>query len=314
MVNENRPGVVVLSRNGTSPYEFPADIGDPFPDGATTHCVFTDTLDNPIADIAGAVFPSRIQYMFAHEDVGAVKRGFNFEAFIVIDGVEYMQRYGKVVRREATFEYVSTAVDQTQPVYVSGDFTLAIPGQLGARYAQVWNSAVIIENSGSTPNAMGTDLSQMFDSSAVRIRKAVATDSVRMQVMMVPGGAGKTRVGFCANMPLNNYVGVEFDGTANTVKMCTGTGPLTGPYHGSPASDTIAAGGTFYTLDFNSMTKVFTVTKAGSTTPLMTPWTDSGNLVVHGQGYRYGFFSFNGSVLETGPQVASWEIQDYVGA
>lgn len=316
MVNANRPSVVVLSRFGFSPYEFPADVGDLFPPDATAHCVFSDTEGTLVADITGTVTPDRVRFLFAHSDVVDIKRGFNFEVYLndTVIGGEYMIRYGKVVRREATFEYVAASVAVVDAIYLTGDFTIGRVGQPSNKYAQVLNNAVIYNNPPGVPNALGTDIENMFDSSAVRYRSAVGTDSARMQVLMVPGGAGKTRVGFCANMSLTNYIGVEFDGTANTVKMCTGTGPLDGPYHGATGTDTIASSGTYYTLDYNNATKQLTVTKAGDDTPLMTPWVDESNLVVHGQGYRYPFFSFNGSVLATGPQVGFWEIQDYVGA
>src|ERR1700761_7686762 len=103
-----RLSVCVLSRGANSPYEIPANMGIPYPLDATCYVQFIDTNGDNVGDsIAGAVFADRCQWLFDPVDVDQVKRGMNFEAFLVLaDGTtKYKLRYGKVVRREATFEY-----------------------------------------------------------------------------------------------------------------------------------------------------------------------------------------------------------------
>lgn len=304
MVNENRPGVIVLSRNGTSPYEFPADIGDPFPDGATVHAVFTNTLDEVVADISGQVYPTRAQFMFAHADVSEVKRGFNFEVFINIDDVEYAQRYGKVVRREPSFEYTERFIG-TRPVYLADNFTARV-GNPGSLYIPTVN-AVAIHNNGlfGAPNALAQDLGLFYDTAAVRVQKSLATDSARMQVTMVNGGVGETKAVFCANSNLTTFMGIMFDANNTAVRLVSHNGIVANGITDSIGVDA-------YTLDYNHQTKMLKLSKNGGDT--IVEWEDTDDTIPHGRGYRNIGFSWIGSVLSTGPQLAAWEAMDYVGA
>lgn len=313
-----RQGVLVLSSGSASPYEIPSDVGSSFPEDATTHCVVKDTNGDPVADLPGTVFPSRVQYLFMPVDVDAIKRGFNFEVFLVTsDDIVYKLRYGKIVRRENTFEYSATQI--TQSLLFADNFS-GRTGQPGNKYAQIEGNSTIHDNAGvvgigATGNGLGVNIGGLYQKSSLRINRSLNGDSMRFSCTMVnPYGAatGRTVLAICGNTGLTNGIGLEMNALLSTARVVKINGPNDVDFLTDAETDH-CDNFDVYAMDYNDQTKFFNVYKNGSDTPLVD-FHDASNVIVHGQGYRYPFFMFNASLLSTGPQVTAWEIQDYVGS
>lgn len=310
-----RLGNITLSRGASTPYQIPANMGGPYPLDATCYVQFIDTNGDDVGTpIAGAVFADRLQWLFNPVDVDQVKRGMNFEAFLVIDdSTKYKLRYGKVVRREAAFEY--SVVSKTSALLYSDDFT-GRTGQAGNQYAPVSGNSTIHNNQLlGTPNGLAVNIGLLFSLSSVRVNRSLNSDSVRMQVTMISQGAGKTTVGFCANTGLTSGIGVTFDAglSGDKTHVAKILSPNNVEFLGTEHDAQIATGN-IYILDYNDDTKTFQCFQGSDIADPILTWVDEDNEIVHGQGYRYPFFMWNASLLATGPQVQKWRAQDYVGA
>lgn len=318
MQSEPRMGIVTLSRGSDSPYQVIADVNDPYPSNATCAVIFMNTSGDVAANVVGEIVNSGtqsvVQFLIPKEVADNIAGGYNFETFLYYnDGnnTTIKLRYGKVIRREATFLYPPTVSDTVQALTYSDNFANK-KGQPGSMYAILTGGVTIVDNSlFSVPNALSLNIGAFFAKGAVRIARAVNTDSVSFSVQMKPGGAGTTVLGICGNTNLTNYLGLQLNANTNKSSIVVGTAPNTVSEVSSEVSDTVATNDV-YLINYNNQTKTVNVYKNGSSTPLLT-WVDSLNRVVHGQGYRYPMFGFDASLLSPGPQILEWEYSDYAG-
>lgn len=313
-----RHGVITLSNGSATPYEIPADPGQQYPTTWTCVVNFIDTNGDLLRSVNGTVFATKCQWLLMPADVDDIKRGYNFEAFILTDDetpIPYKLRYGKVVRREATFEYSSVLIEQPVSLLFSDDFN-GRTGQPGNMYQQVFGNTTIHNNSslfgGPGPgNGLGLNNGLFYSQSAVRVNRQTNGDSVRMQATVISPGDGKTRIGICGNTGLTAGLALELDSGNHlaTLGKITGHNTFEGLLPG--IADTLVNFDA-WTIIYDDQTKTFSALKNTATTPALS-WTDTGASEPHGQGYRYPFFTFDASLLATGPQITRWEYQDYVG-
>lgn len=313
---EPRMGIVTLSRGSDSLYQVIADVNAPYPDDATCAVVFMNTSGDVGATVPGSVVNSGtrscIQFLIPKATADTIAAGYNFETFLYYsDGTTIKLRYGKVVRREATFQYPPSQASAA-PALTYSDIFANKTGQPGNLYAILSGGVTIVDNSlFDAANALSLNIGALYAQGAVRIARASNTDSVSFSVQVKPGGAGITILGICANTNLTNYVGLKLDANINKSSIVVGSAPLTAAEVSSEVSDTVETNDV-YLINYNNQTKTVRVYKNGSATPLLT-WIDTSNRVVHGQGYRYPMFAFDSSLLSPGPQIIEWEYSDYAG-
>ena len=125
---ESRMSAVMLSRGSRwnpLPWEHPylgVDPGALWDVTAAASATFYDTSGAVITSIDGAVTPTAITFDADPDQVDVIPAGANFEIFYTTTAGPTQIRYGKVVRREATF-FQSPAVTTTfQPLQFTDTF------------------------------------------------------------------------------------------------------------------------------------------------------------------------------------------------
>ncbi|WP_141772741.1 LtfC-like domain-containing protein [Mycobacterium malmoense] len=105
MIASPQAGVVVLSRGSNwNPPSILPQVGDVWPTGAETYCVFYDSAGDVLANVTGIVLPGSIDYSVPNAQLDSVPAGAGFEMFVVTtDGTPHKIRYGTVFRHEVRF-------------------------------------------------------------------------------------------------------------------------------------------------------------------------------------------------------------------
>lgn len=285
-----------------------ADIGDPWTVDADAWTVFTDTSGGVLNTLyADSVTADAITFIGDPSDVDSIPAGANFETFIDTDDGPKKIRYGKVIRREAEFH--DSPAQQLASVALNYTDTFPTLG-LRSNWKAVSGRTRVYDNTGSSlPFGVSANAELFFASSAIRWDTPLNTDTVKSHVVLLNQGAGQCNVIICADQRFTSGLAVQFDSNTNLIHVGIVTGPTTVTYEATSYSHTLADLEDFY-VTYDAITKVLAVYQGTNLTPLKT-WTDSGNLVPHGPGYRYAGFSFNtGFLFSPGIEVAGWQARD----
>lgn len=311
-----REQVVHLTKDGIWPWAIPADPGDPWPADAAAHTRFMNSAGALIADIdAQNVTADVITFLAQPSEVNDIPHGAKFETFIeTVDG-PFKVRYGTVMRPESKF-FNTPAATAAQ---VARKFEDALQRTaLGWRWEAVLGGTKIYNNSAqSLAYGVGANVGLFSNkASAIRYYSQVLGDTVKITftiVMPTVFGAnnGKTTAVICADQNFTSGLGLQVDSVNNQLHMARVTSPKTLVYLGSPISNTPVSNDS-YTVIFNKLTDTLYVYKGASTSPLGTPWVDTGLIIPHGGGYRHTGFMFAPTFNETGPQVSGWAAKDDV--
>lgn len=306
---------VRLTRDGIWAWLIPALPGDPWPGGGDAHTRFFNSAGAQIADIeADTVTVDAIRFLAQPAQVADIPAGAKFETFIESDDGPLKIRYGTVMRPEATF---FAAPGSTQ--HVSRKFEDSLQRTaLGANWEAVLGTSKIYNNSGQSLAYGVAANTGLFSNkpSAIRWKSQLLGDTAKVTftiVMPTVFGAtnGKTAAVVCADQNFTSGLALEVDSVNDQLHMARITGPSTLVYLGSPITN-VPASNDSYTVIYNDLTDTLAVYKGASTSPLGTPWVDTGGIVPHGNGYRHVGFMFKPTVLETGPQVSGWAAKDDV--
>jgi hypothetical protein len=291
---------------GDAPYLL-ADPGSPWPVGADAWAVFYDTSGGVITTIyADSVAADFITFDADPNQVDGVPQGANFEVFLDSDGIDKI-RYGKVIRRQVEFPDAPGSLTASVPLSWVDTFpTLG----LRSNWKPVTGVSKVYDNTGSSlPFAVSANAELFFASAAIRWDTPLNTDTVKSHVVLLNQGFGQCNVIICADQRFTSGLAVQFDSSTNLIHVGIVTGPTTVTYESTSYSHTVADLEDFY-ITFDLLTKVLAVYQGTNLTPLKT-WTDTGNLVPHGPGYRYAGFSFNtGFLFSPGIEVAGWQARD----
>jgi hypothetical protein len=312
---QSEQSAVILSRGGVwnpEPYEPPylvAKAGQPFPSNAFATIEFTDTTGATLLELDGTVTPDAIRFTADAEDgLDAVPAGANFEISLeTSQGVQKI-RYGKVIRREATY-FPPPAVNVT-PLAFGDNFQRTA---LGRKWIGVSGRSRIFDNSLlSLPSGVTVD-GVFFTKSAIRYYQQFTTDSIRMSVTVqnpLHLLSGKTSFVVCADANMSSGLAMQLETgiTNNWIHMGMLNGPTSVTYEGSSVSNSANSGDT-YVISYTDATKTLAVYKGTSLEPLAT-WVDDTGMVPHGPGYRYVGFIFEASLITAGIQVSSWSAKD----
>lgn len=318
---DTRMSVVTLSRGATwapAPEQAPYLVADPlspWPADATATCIFRDTSGGELLTVTGTVDPRTIGFTADPDQAEAIPAGANFEILLTTAaGVIYKLRYGKVIRREATF--ANPPVTQLENRAMLFTDTFPVEG-LRSNWKQVWGRTTVHNNTlFSLPNSMGPGLAWGFASSAVRWDTPLAGDSANIHVTLIdPQPIGlKTdcAIILCADQRFTTYLAAVFEsstGADNKLRLVTGNGS-TWVDRATPVSHDVVNGDD-YTVVYDDLTGQCFIYQGTDRTPLIS-WTDTMGVVPHGPGYRYCGIGFNAALtpLSMGVQVSGWQAKD----
>lgn len=109
----------------------------------------------------------------------------------------------------------------------------------------------------------------LFSEAAAVWGTPLSTTSARAVFTAKRLGNGKFRFAVRSNADMTNWVGVEFNGTTNRVRLVKGTGPATVAYYGSPEHVWIATHEQ-WTITWDDGAKVLKAYKGAAKTPTLT--------------------------------------------
>lgn len=313
MVNQNTPryGTLTLSRGAVLDKAWPA-IRDNFPGGATSQIKFYDPATSAvIATVDGAVTAKALTFLYADTDtLDTIPNGAKYELFLTTADGPYKYEYGSIIRRETEFPRVAPAFDLGPRTFID---TLA-RNAVGRKWLAT-HGGIAMHDLGGGLNAMGPDVGLLFSSAGMRYFRPMATDSWQVQFMIHDtglviglGGTGKMRLHMGCDIMLNVGMSIEIESGISNKYIHTGlvTGPVSTYTTGtSPYATT---DGDLWTVTYDDTTK--TLSAALNTNPPQISWVDENDDLPKGPGFRYWGFSWESSLLATGPVLFSVEAQD----
>lgn len=322
MLNTPRQSSLVLTKGGVFDNVWPS-IRDDFPTGATASLEFYDSNGTTIATIDGAVEPKRLVFLELDIDkLDGVPNGAQYELFVTTTDGPYKLEYGTIIRREATFfTPPASSLEQESRLFVDTLNRDAV----GRRWI-VTHGGIAMADLGGVPKryAMGSDFGLLFVEAGMRYFRPFGGDSWRIRFGVYStgagsglGGNGRMRVHMGCDTKLNIGMGFEIDTKqtlfgADISEIHTGivTGPVDMDY-----TETVthtALDGDEFICEYSNITKVMNVYKNDDFTAPLITFDDTTDLLPHGPGYRYWGFSWDASLLASGPLLLSLEAQDYV--
>jgi hypothetical protein len=314
--------VLRLSRGSVwkpSPNEPPylrAPASDPWPDGAPAWTLFTNTQGATIARVDGEASPTAISFLADPEQVDLVPAGANFEVFIDTDDGPMQVRYGKVVRREASYFNSPDVLGVTQAAL---QFTDTFPTLgLKSSWDAVAGIAQVYDNSlSSLPNGVGPRMELLTQSrAAIRWHRPLNSRSVRVKVKLLnlsglfSDTGSKMTVVVCADQRFTSYLGVQFVENGGKIHFCKGTSPYTMTYLGSEIDNDVANGDS-HEIYFDDANDTVSVYKGTSGTPLGSYPGVSEEMPL-GPGYQYTGLAWDNTPLNAGIQASYWSAKDEV--
>lgn len=295
---------------GEPPY-LAAAVGEPWPVGAGSWTVFTDTSGGEITTLyADTVDADAIRYINPPEDVDSIPAGANFETFLDTDDGPVKIRYGKVIRREV--EFPDAPAVQQQSIALNYTDTFPTLG-LRSNWKAVKGRTKVYDNTASSlPFGVSANAGVFVAKSAIRWDSPLNSDSVKSHVVLLNQGAGRCTIIICADQRFTTGLAVDFtagSGSANKLNIGVITSPVDFVAKVTAVSHTVVDLAD-YTMTYADSTKTVAVYKGTDLTPLIS-WSDTLNEVPHGPGYRYAGFSFDtGIIFSPGIEVAGWQAKD----
>nr|WP_074248032.1 hypothetical protein [Mycobacteroides abscessus] len=155
----------------------------------------------------------------------------------------------------------------------------------------------------------------LFDDVAMLYYAPLKTDAIRLTYNTIRFGSGTAWIAICSNYDMTNYAALKHNGVFlnglwqhDTVEVVTGTGPVTTQSRVTPVQYTTATNQN-YTAEYNPLTNAYSLYVGTSLTPIVS-WTDTTQLVNHGEGERYFGLGFKSDLLTPGVEISDIIIAD----
>ena len=295
-------------------------------DDTTVRMVFRDSSGADVAEIIGYINEDNnhyVEFLASYAEVSEVPNGAGFYVYIHLADdddplAEHMIRYGTVFRRQLSYPDSPATSAQNLPRVYEDSFQRP-PGSPGGRWKYLVGQPRIV--SSGLAGILEFLLSFLFSHySAYFMRYYVpfAGDTITLRVTLLKKGAGTTIIALDCSSDGSSYLYVGFNGTNNTIDLGRGVGPdisISGNLISeiTPVSHTVptASPGGQYKIRYDDVTKTLGVYNDDYTVEYAS-WTDSGNEVPHGKGYRYFAIGGTSDAENSGIQVAYIKAQDDV--
>lgn len=330
--------VLELNRGNPCNYLYTLPGNQQFPTGTTSLLTLKDTSGNILGQWEGTISGGTINIVEPHAVTDLIPAGtsWTLATNTTPPGEPTLLAQGTVVRNEAPFPTQSPQNNLFNGVDYS--YTFATAGMLSDPTWTILSGTPVVYNNSSLqlPNAVaaGALTAVLLDGTTVGLNEALPwetasmlyyaplpTDAVSLSYNVVKGlniGGGETWIIVSSAYDMNTCVAFyhqQWIGGTNTVGIATGSGPTNGA---SATAFDIQESVTYTTetLDnfiatYNPVTNTYALYVFGNTTPLVT-WTDSGNLIPHGPGFRYVGFVFKSGLLAPGVEISDWIINQGV--
>lgn len=306
MLHRSEMGTLELSQ-GALNIDYPNRFPGNFPKSVESRIVITNSSGQVLDTFEGQIKGNLINFTVETDRTQAIPAGAQYSWFVTwSDGLEYQWEHGYVIRTEVHWPAAPAQQIENQP--------LAFVYQPGSAVGNQWvkkggNSSLKIWTADDLPNALG--IKSPGRKLAASWGVPFATDSVKVVVNTITGGAGKSSVVVCSDSSMTTYLAVQFEtgsGSANKLHIMRGTGPLTMTDLITPKANTVANGET-YTIVYDNASKIIAVYKGSDLTPTLS-WTDETNLIPHGLGYTYGALNYLPGASTPGVKFSYWAMKD----
>lgn len=312
---------MVITRGGAWKYTYLLPRGMEFPAGATAYVEVTDRSGAVLTQILGTLGEKLDRFDFIADNLEDIRAGSNWELFVTFDDGNgehtYKTRYGRVVRREASFPLKPVVTD------IFGGAVLEDPldrSDIGPRWITKHGQIGMHPKDDPAPVswAMAARSAEFFfpltlwDKAAAMWYAQAPSDEIQIEFGLLYGGAGETTIVIASNYSMTNYFGITFEDNgfgSQTIQGVLGTGPITYTKLGSDSSEEQEAEGREYKLIWSKDSNLFTLKRGSSN---LMSIANTGGMVVSGLGHRYCGVIFKGSFFSTGPQLYKWKIGPYV--
>lgn len=305
-------------------YVLPAEA----PVGTTVRQEWRDSAGAVIGDITGEVDGRYVTFRESYSEVENIPNGAGFYCYITLPGEgtdEHMVRYGTTFRRQLSFPHSPAITPETVVRRYSDNFQRP-PGQVGGKWRIMVGRPIIQENqdifSADKPNTVGPDFA-FYSRYYMRYYQPFNGDSVELRFTALDRGEGFLMLTICGSADASSflYIGISTDlfhnnkailgygtgpdigGILSPVNLYAQTTPVSVPVYDKTLAN--------FRARYDDVTKELALYNSDLSTKYCH-WTDDGDLIPHGKGYRYFGIGGRSGLVNGGCQVAYVEAQDAV--